>query len=54
MTSKHYLLLAGCLVSLGALVSGFHDWSEALRPATIGGVLGIIGTQVMALYTEKP
>lgn len=54
MTGKHYLLIAGCLVSVGAMVSAFHDWSEILKPAFIGGVCGVIGTQVAALYTEKP
>lgn len=54
MQVKHYAIIGACLVSIGAMVSAFPDWNEALKPAFIGGVIGVIGAQITALYTERP
>jgi len=54
MQSKHFALVAGCLMGLGAMTSALSDWREALNPAFIGGVLGVIGTQVGAIFSERP
>jgi hypothetical protein len=54
MNKSHWIILGACLVSLGTMISGFHDWSEAVKPSTVGGALGIIGANLAALYTQKP
>lgn len=54
MQMKHFVIIGGCLVSIGAMISAFHDWSEILKPAFIGGVLGVIGTQLAGIFSEKP
>lgn len=54
MTPRHYALIAGCLASIGAMIGAFHDWHEAISPGFVGGVFGVIGTQLMAIYSERP
>ena len=54
MTMKHWMLIAGCLVSIGAMVSAMHDWSEIATPAFVGGVLGVIGMQLAGIFSDKP
>lgn len=54
MTGKHVALIAGCLGGMGGMVSALHDWQEAMTPAFIGGALIVLGTQLGAIYSEKP
>lgn len=54
MTTKHYALIAACFASVGAMISAFTDWNEALRPPFIGGVVGVIATQITTIFTAKP
>jgi len=54
MKAKHYALLGVCLASIATMVSSLPDWNEAMKPSFVGGVLGVIGTQLAALYTERP
>ncbi len=53
MKGKHWLIFSGCLVSTGVMVSALHSWQEALSPAFVGGFLGVLGSQIAALYAEK-
>ena len=52
MTGTHWLILAGCFVSVGVLGSELHAWGDALTPRFIFGVLGIIGTNIAAALTK--
>lgn len=54
MTGKHYALIAACLASIGAMVGAFRDWHEALSPQFIGGMIGVVGAQVGAIFSDKP
>ena len=54
LSTKHYALIAGCVIALGSMTSALHSWSEALTPQFIGGALGVIGTQLGAILSEKP
>lgn len=54
LTGKHYALIAACLASIGAMIGAFHDWHEALSPQFIGGMIGVVGAQVGAIFSDKP
>jgi hypothetical protein len=54
MEGKHWLLMGLCLVSVGAMGSALPNWSSMLQPDFIFGVLGVIGTQLVTLFTDKP
>jgi hypothetical protein len=54
LSPKHYALIAGCALGIGAMTSAMHDWSEVAKPSFIGGVLGVLGTQIMAILSDKP
>jgi hypothetical protein len=54
LTSKHYALIAACLAGVGGMTSALTDWTQALHPAFIGGVLTVLGTQIGAIYAERP
>lgn len=54
MTGKHFALIAGCLTGIGGMSAALTDWQQALNPAFIGGVLTVIGTQLGAIFSEKP
>ena len=52
MTGTHWLILAGCLVSLGAMGANLHQWGEALTPSFVFGALGVVGTNIAAALTR--
>ena len=54
MTGKHYALIAACLAGIGGMTSALTEWQQAFNPAFIGGVLTVLGTQVGAIYAERP
>lgn len=54
MTGKHYALIAGCLASIGAMVGAIGDWHATLSPQFVGGIIGVVGTQLGAIFSEKP
>lgn len=54
MQTKHWALLGLCLVSIGAMGAALPEWKEALNPAFVFGVIGVVGTQLVAIYTDKP
>jgi hypothetical protein len=39
-------------VSIGAMGSAMHEWGEALKPAFIFGVLGVVGTNIASALTK--
>lgn len=54
-STKHWLVLAGMLVSLGAQLGGVeHGWTDVFTPGFIGGVIGMIGTTLAALFMDAP
>jgi hypothetical protein len=53
MQGKHYLIFGACLVSVGAMVAGLDAWGDAIKPIFIGGVVGVIGAQLVALFTDN-
>jgi hypothetical protein len=53
MQVKHYVILGACLVSIGAMVAGLDNWADALKPIFVGGVIGVVGAQFVALYTDS-
>jgi fructose-specific phosphotransferase system IIC component len=54
MQTKHVLILAGWLASVGTMVASLPSWSEATTPLFIGGLVGSLATQVIAVYMERP
>lgn len=54
MRTKHWALLGLSLVSVGAMGAALPSWGAALTPAFVFGVVGVIGTQLVTLYTDKP
>jgi hypothetical protein len=54
MSGKHWALIGGCLVSIAAMGSAAHDWSEIIKPSFLFGALGVIGVQVGSLYARRP
>jgi hypothetical protein len=54
LAPKHYALIAGCALGIGAMTSALHSWNEALTPQFIGGVIGVLGTQIGAILSDKP
>lgn len=54
MTGKHWALIAGCLIGIGGMSGALHDWHEAMNPSFVGGVCAVIGTQIGAIFAEKP
>ena len=52
MTGTQWGILAGCLVSIAAMGSAFHDWSELARPGFFFGVIGVIGTNIAAALSK--
>lgn len=55
MTGTHWIVLAGCLVSIGTMGAAFDNWSDVARPAFVFGTLGVIGTNIAAaLSRPKP
>jgi hypothetical protein len=55
MTGTHWLILAGCFVSIGAMGSNIHHWGETMTPSFFFGVLGILGSNIAAaLVKPKP
>lgn len=54
MTGKHFALIAGCLTGIGGMFAALHDWRDAVNPAFVGGALTVLGTQLGAIFTERP
>ncbi len=54
MTGKHVLLIAGCLTGIGGMCAALTDWHQAVNPAFIGGALTVLGTQLGAIYSDRP
>lgn len=55
MEMKHVAIFASFLIALSASLVGLKDgWHEALTPAFVGGMIGQIGTILLALYTDAP
>lgn len=54
MTGKHLALIAGCLTGIGGMFAALPSFDAALTPAFIGGALTVFGTQIGAIFTEKP
>lgn len=52
LTTTHWVVLAGCLVSIGAMGSSLGGWSEALRPAFVFGAIGVIGSNIAAALVK--
>lgn len=48
------LIFAGCLSSIAAMGSAFHDWAELFRPGFIFGCIGVIGTHITAALSKAP
>lgn len=49
---KHAAVLGTFLISLGLLVSDLSDFSELLTPTRVGALIGLIGAQLGALYSD--
>jgi hypothetical protein len=54
LTSQHWIILSGCLVSMGAMVAAVSSWDAVLSPQFVGGVIGVIGANVAAFYAPRP
>ena len=54
MQMNHALLVGAMLASIGAMGSGFHEWSEVLRPSFVFGAIGAMGTTIGAFYAKRP
>lgn len=54
MTRSHWLTLALFLAGLSGMVGAMHDWSEALTPAFVGGVIGLGAAVINASFGEEP
>jgi hypothetical protein len=54
MQTKHVLILAGWLASVGTMVASLPSWSDATTPLFVGGLVGSLATQVIAVYMERP
>ncbi len=52
--AKHYVVLGACLVSISAMGSAMHDWSEVLSVKFVFGVLGVIGANIGSMYLQRP
>lgn len=52
---KHFAILGGFLISLGTAIGGLeHGWHDAITPGFIGGMLGQVGTLILAIYVGAP
>jgi hypothetical protein len=54
MKSNHYLTLGLLLGALALIVSGLHDWSEAVKPQVIGGAMLSIASVLKGIHEESP
>jgi len=54
LTSQHWIILSGCLVSIGAMVAAVSSWNAVLSPPFVGGVLGVFGANIAAIYAPRP
>jgi len=54
LTSQHWIILSGCLVSIGAMGSAVQSWDDVLSPRFVFGVLGVIGTNVAGIMAPRP
>lgn len=52
ITIGHISAVGAVLVGLGVMVSGYHNWHEALTPMNIGGALIMLGGFAKALAGE--
>lgn len=54
LTSQHYAAIGLMLVSLSAMGSAAHDWSEVMKPQFLFGVLGVIGSSILNMMAPAP
>ena len=54
MHAKHLALIAGCLTGIGGMFAALPNFEAAMSPAFIGGALTVFGTQIGAIFTERP
>jgi hypothetical protein len=54
MQTKHILILAGWGASAGTMIASLPDWHAAISPLFVGGLIGSLATQVLAIYSDKP
>lgn len=54
MKTQHWALIAAMIAAISLQVAALHDWTEALKPQWVAGTLGIIATNLGALFTSKP
>ena len=51
---QHWVILSGCLVSIGAMGAAVQSWEDVLSPAFVFGVIGVIGTNLAGIYAPRP
>ncbi len=47
-------MLAISLAATGSVLSGLHDWGEALKPGIMGGLIAQVAIAMRAMYVDKP
>jgi hypothetical protein len=50
MSAKHWAIIVAIVASIGLQLTSLHDWS-AITPTFVGGLLGLIASNVAALFT---
>jgi len=50
----HLAALGALLLSVVAQMSGWKDWSVISTPVGAAGVLGAIGSTLVAMFSDKP
>jgi hypothetical protein len=55
LQTKHYVVIAAFLVSLGPQLGGLqHGWHDALTPTFIGGLVAQVGAIIAAVIVGSP
>lgn len=54
MKASHYVALGTLLVSLSTFFATLDSWAAFNKPATFGAFVGIIGSFIIAFFSNKP
>lgn len=54
MKGNHWATIGLFLGAAALMVSGLHDWSEAIKPQFVAGVIAAAGATLKGMYEDKP
>lgn len=54
LTTKHWAVIGGFLISSATIIGGLHSWSDLQSPQVVAGFIGQAGSLIVAVFVGAP